>query len=160
MGRSWNHGIGWCSIAFGLLIGLVLGLWSFDGPVAPPGWIGDYTSLPRRLIRLGHIALVALGVIHVLLARELPRLALSPGRRRLVARAMSFGNVALPLTLFAAAVLPPVKYLLPLPATSVFLALALTASASLRGGPEEGEHRDGASIDRSSRPPDRVPART
>jgi hypothetical protein len=40
---------------------------------------------------------------------------------------MNFGNVFLPLTLFAAATYPPLKYLLPLPALGVFLALVAAA---------------------------------
>jgi hypothetical protein len=40
---------------------------------------------------------------------------------------MNFGNVFLPLTLFAAAAYRPFKYFMSAPALAVFLALALTA---------------------------------
>ena len=63
----------------------------------------------------------------VLLARELPRLALSAAMRRTASAAMILGNVLLPPALFAAAACRPCKYLLPVPATAVFAALVLTA---------------------------------
>lgn len=40
---------------------------------------------------------------------------------------MNFGNVFLPLVLVSAAVYQPLKYLLPIPAVSVLVALALMA---------------------------------
>jgi hypothetical protein len=40
---------------------------------------------------------------------------------------MNFGNIFLPLTLFAAGLYHPLKYLMPIPAFSVFVALCLTA---------------------------------
>ena len=30
--------------------------WSFNGPFPPPPGFDDYTSLPRRLVRLAHVA--------------------------------------------------------------------------------------------------------
>jgi hypothetical protein len=50
-----------------------MGLWSFDGPMAPPSWIGEYADTSRRLIRLGHIAFIGLGILDILLANELTR---------------------------------------------------------------------------------------
>jgi hypothetical protein len=43
---------------------------------------------------------------------------------------MNFGNVFLPLTLFAAAAYPPLKYLMPFPALAVFLALVAATFGS------------------------------
>ncbi len=40
---------------------------------------------------------------------------------------MNFANIFLPLTLMAAAAYPPLKYLLPVPATSAFAALSFAA---------------------------------
>ncbi len=113
------------SLAVGAGSGLILGLWSFDGPMAVPVWIGEYGDTSRRMVRLGHIAFFGLGILNILLARELPRLSDRAGR--IASPAMNFGNVFLPLTLFAAAAYPPLKYLLPFPALAVFLALVATA---------------------------------
>ncbi len=124
---EWNRRVGWLSIAAGIGSGLVLGMWSFDGPMDVPAWLGDYSSTGRRLVRLGHIAFVGLGVIDVLLAREMPRLVLSEARRRVAAGAMIFGNVFLPLVLVAAGPWRPVKWLLPVPAVAVFVAISVMA---------------------------------
>lgn len=127
---SLNRLIGWTSTAVGAATGLLLGLWSFDGPVQVPAWLGDYSDTSRRLARLGHIAWFGLGILNLLLARELPELRLNPKAKRLAAWAMNFGNVFLPLTLFAAAYYRPLKYLMPWPALSVLLALTLAACGS------------------------------
>lgn len=122
-----NRVVGWASMVAGAGTGLLMGLWSFDGPVPVPDWIGDYDATARRLIRLGHIAFFGLGILNLLLARELSRLALTQRLVRAAARSMNFGNIFLPVTLFAAAAYHPLKYLLPFPAVSVFVALCITA---------------------------------
>ncbi len=122
-----NRRIAWISLACGALTGLTLGLWSFDGPMPTPALLGEYGDTARRLARLGHIACFGLGFLNLLTARELERSGLGPRSRRLAARAMNFGNLLLPLTLFAAAVYGPLKYLMPVPAIAVTTALAMTA---------------------------------
>lgn len=119
--------VGWVSLAVGIGAGLIMGMWSFDGPVKTPGWLGEYGDTPRRLARLGHIAFIGLGMLNILVARELPHLALGARGRRMAAGTMNFGNVFLPLTLFSAAVFHPAKYAMALPATAVFIAMTLVA---------------------------------
>lgn len=127
---AWNRRVGWVSLAVGVTTGLVMGLWSFDGPVAVPEWLGAYDATSRRLVRLGHIAFLGLGILDILLARELPRLDLGPAAKRVASRAMILGNVLLPVALFAAGACPPLKYVLPVPATAVFVALVLAAKGA------------------------------
>jgi hypothetical protein len=124
-------------MAVGIAGGLVLGLWSFDGPAQVPDWIGDYTSTSRRMIRLAHIALMALGIINILLGRELPDLALGPRIKRAVSVTMNIGNVFLPATLVAGALYMPLKYLMAIPALCVFYAVSTMAYASLRRRQDE-----------------------
>jgi hypothetical protein len=137
LGES-NRRLGWVSTCLGAASGLVLGLWSFDGPVPVPGWLGEYDQTARRLARLGHIAFFGLGILNILVAGELRRRAASP-RRRVASWVMNFGNVFLPLTLFAAAAWRPLKYFMSVPAVAVFVALVLTAYDVCRGGPQDGE---------------------
>lgn len=125
--RDWNRSVGWASIALGILSGLVLGMWSFDGPLDVPHALGAYGDTPRRLVRLGHIAFVGLGILDLLLARELAQSSLGQRARTLAARAMVFGNLFLPPCLIASAFVPELKYLLSIPATSVFVAVLLAA---------------------------------
>ena len=128
-----NRTIGWCSLAAGVATGLVMGLWSFDGPMTTPAWLGEYGDTSRRLARLGHIAFFGLGFINILLARELPQSALSGRARRIASRHMNFGNVVLPITLFIASVWRPAKFALAIPATAVFVALCLAAWGARKG---------------------------
>jgi len=119
--------------------GLVMGLWSFDGPLSVPAWLGDYDDTSRRLARLGHIAFIGLGILNILLARELPAVV-PAARRRLASVAMNAGNVLMPITLFAAAAYRPAKYALAIPSLLVFVALTLVAwsvAAETAGGRRE-----------------------
>jgi hypothetical protein len=111
-------------------VGLVMGLWSFDGPLPTPSWIGDYADTSRRLARLGHIAFIGLGLIDILIERELLRSSLGAAARSVASWAMAFGNVLLPVTLFAAAFYRPAKYAMAVPASAVFLSLVLAALGS------------------------------
>lgn len=122
-----NQTIGWCSLVVGALTGMVMGLWSFDGPMPVPDWVGAYGETPRRLLRLCHIAFFGLGILNILLAQQLPNFRLDEGLKRLAALSMNIGNVFLPLTLLAASAYHPLKYLMAVPATAVVIALALSA---------------------------------
>jgi hypothetical protein len=130
---EWNRRIGWLCTCLGAASGLIMGLWSFNGPFAVPGWLGEYDQVARRLARLGHIAFFGLGILNVLVAAELPRCSLGSATRRVASWAMNFGNVFLPLTLFAAAAYHPIKYFMSIPALAVFVALVLTACGAWRG---------------------------
>jgi len=128
-----NRIVGWASLVLGAGSGLIFGLWSFDGPVSAPASLENYVDLSRRLIRLGHIAFFGLGILNIMLAREASGLAVGAKAKRAALHAMNFGNIALPLTLFAAAVYQPLKYLLPFSALSVFFALSIAAYGVWRG---------------------------
>src|SRR5262245_19086803 len=130
---DWNRRIGWVCACLGTATGLILGLWSFDGPMAVPGWLGDYDQTSRRLARLGHIAFFGLGILNLLLAVEMRRTSLSSLGRRVASWAMNFGNLFLPLTLFAASAYRPLKYSMSAPALAVFIALAVTAYGACCG---------------------------
>ena len=122
-----NRIVGWFSLVAGAGTGVIMGLWSFDGPLPVPSWLGEYGDTSRRLARLGHIACFGLGILNILIAQELPRLSLANRTRKIAANAMNLGNIFLPLTLFAAAAYHPVKYFMSLPASAVSLALVITA---------------------------------
>src|SRR5215468_10169843 len=60
----------WVGILLGFLSGLILGLFFHREQ-----WLGGYASFKRRLYRLGHISLFALGLANLCFyftARELP----------------------------------------------------------------------------------------
>ena len=145
---EWNRRVGWLSTCLGVISGSIMGLWSFDGPFAVPAWLGEYDQTSRRLARLGHIAFFGLGILNLLLASEMRRTSLGTIGRRVASWAMNFGNVFLPLTLFAAAAYRPLKYSMSAPALAVFIALAVTAYGACCG--KMASEPEGPSHDTSS----------
>ena len=69
----WNGNFGWFLILAGVLMGSYMGI-----KFQREDWLGGYFSLPRRMVRLAHVALVALGMLNILFARSLESLKLSP----------------------------------------------------------------------------------
>ena len=132
-----NLAFGWVWITMGFLSGALLGM-GFHRET----FMGGYDSWSRRMARLGHIAFFGLGILNLLLARELAGGvtggAIARGPARLASMTMNFGNVFLPLTLFAASAWRPAKYAMSLPATAVFVALSITAW-QLAAGRKRGE---------------------
>lgn len=128
-----NRRVAWACCATGVLVGLVMGLWSFDGPMPVPSWLGEYGSTPRRLARLGHIAFMGLGILNLLLVQELRVTRLSARLARVASGTMNFGNIVLPVVLLGAALWPPLKYLLSIPASAVFVSLVLAAFGATAG---------------------------
>lgn len=115
----------------GAISGLILGLWSFDGPFPAPEMLADYGSLSRRFMRLGHIAFFGLGLINILMAGRIAATR-RPVLGRTALACMNFGNLLLPPALMAAALHEPLKYLTSLPAFAVSAALAIVATAAVR----------------------------
>jgi hypothetical protein len=64
---------GWCLIAASMQVGLLMGLYAFDGPVPAPSYLGEYNDFPRRLSRLGHAYAIVLGMLSIFLSREMAR---------------------------------------------------------------------------------------
>jgi acyl carrier protein len=130
--RQLSRAIALTSLMLGAASGLFLGLWAFGGPLPKPAWFADYGALSRRLFRLGHIAFFGLGMLNLILTRQLPALALSERSIRNALASMNFGNVLLPPTLLATGVHAPFAYLLPVPALCIFFALAIATFGGWR----------------------------
>jgi len=131
-GPHLNRAIGFTSLLIGIVSGMIIGLWSFGGPLPVPDSIGDYGELPRRFLRLGHIAFFGLGLINLTIAGHCGRLNFDQSARRRTLKLINLGNVGLPPLLLAAAWQPILLYLMPIPVLCVFAALALTAAAAWR----------------------------
>jgi hypothetical protein len=65
---------GWLLIAPSLAVGLAMGMYAFGGPLPSPAFLGAYNDIGRRLVRLGHAYLIILGLLSILVSRELDRL--------------------------------------------------------------------------------------
>ncbi|QDV40420.1 hypothetical protein Enr13x_02260 [Stieleria neptunia] len=61
---------GWFLIAASTSVGMLIGLYAFEGPFPTPGFMGDYNALPRRLTRLAHSYCIVLGMLSIFLSRE------------------------------------------------------------------------------------------
>jgi len=68
----WNETFGWISVLAGLVMGLYMGL-----KFQREDWLGGYNAFPRRMVRLAHVALVALGMLNILYAQSAARHNLS-----------------------------------------------------------------------------------
>jgi hypothetical protein len=134
-----NVRVAWWMIGASMVMGAVLGLWSFGGPLAPPPGFEAFDALPRRLVRLGHIAAVALPALNLLYVPWMARSRWSAPARRLGCALLLFGTLALPSLLVLAAFWDPGRYLLPLPVLALIAAVGfLAAGLRRRRAPEEG----------------------
>jgi hypothetical protein len=131
-----NVRIAWWMIGGSMAVGAVLGLWSFGGPVPAPVGFVAYDDLPRRLVRLGHIAGIALPTLNLLYVPWMARSRWSRATRRTGCRLLLFGTVALPSLLVLTAFWGPGLYLLPAPVAALTVATGLLA-AGLPGGISE-----------------------
>ena len=86
-----NESLGWLGIAMGILGGAMLGL-GYD----QDGWMGGYGSLRRRLLRLGHIAFIALGFLNILYAHSLSRIHLDARSLSIASWCLAMGAFAMP----------------------------------------------------------------
>ena len=126
-----NITFGWLWINAGVISGMIMGLWSFAGPVRAPKGLEDYSSLPRRFVRLGHVAFIALSLINILYGQQLANVNLSPGLMQIGSYAMIFTAIAMPLGCMAAALKNSLKYFLVLPATAFFIATLIMSMGVL-----------------------------
>ena len=118
---NWIFGWAWVMVAF--LSGAVIGV-----KFHREEFMGGYASLRRRLVRLGHICFVALGVLNVLFA-------ISPLAKTSVTSAASIawiaGAVLMPTVCFLSAWQDRFRGLFFLPVLSLLTAVVLTIFGGL-----------------------------
>ena len=127
-----NRLFGWTLFLIGILYGMVIGLFAFNGPLHVSPEFSDYASLPRRFVRFAHIACMALGMVNVQYGHEIDRLALSARRLRLGANCMIAAGVLMPAILTLAAFQPAFKWLLPVPSTATLIAINVVVAGLWR----------------------------
>jgi hypothetical protein len=86
-----NEAFGWLWIGLGFASGAALGM-----GFARDGFLGGYGSWTRRLVRLGHISLVALGALNILFALSLPRIAAPDPWPVVASWSMAAGSILMP----------------------------------------------------------------
>ncbi len=107
----------WIGFLLGGISGAIPGLffYRFD-------WLGGYTSWPRRMIRLGHIAFFGIGFLNLGLGLTATALSIEAKTASLL---MIAGAVAMPLLCYLSAFRPFFRHLFFIPAGSVILSIIL-----------------------------------
>ena len=103
-----------------------MGMWSFNGPFISP--VGDYVSLPRRMLRLSHIAFIALAIINILYGYEIDKVKLKERYKRLGSNCMMYGAILMPLILLSSVFIESFKYLTVIPTILVIVSLIIVAA--------------------------------
>ena len=115
-----NWYAGWLLLLSAFVTGAVLGLYFHRDDF----W-GGYASFRRRIVRLGHIAQAALGLLNVVYALSpWPE----PSRWEAGAAGLAFlvGGVSMPLVCFLTGWRKAFRHLFVIPVTALILAVALT----------------------------------
>ena len=112
---AWSGG--WMLVLAGMVSGAVLGLFFHRA-----SFLGGYDSWARRLLRLGHIACIALGFLNLLASLASWR---DPSLAWPASVALVGGGVAMPLTCWAAAFARPARHLFFLPVASLVTGVTL-----------------------------------
>lgn len=105
--RCMNWNFGWGLLLAGFLSGAILGLGFHRAD-----FLGGYDSFPRRMLRLGHIACCALGMLNLMVA------VAGHASPWLLA-----GGVAMPVVCFLAAWRKPFRHLFVIPVACLLAAV-------------------------------------
>ena len=116
-----NLFVAWLWIFLGFVSGMVLGLFFHR-----ENWLGGYTSLKRRMYRLGHISFFGLGAVNLmfwLTVKSLPFLGLETS---IAAWAFIIGALTMPLCCLIMAHRPRLHFIFAVPVLSLLTAGILT----------------------------------
>ena len=115
-----NWDAGWLLVLGAFASGALLGLGFHRDD-----FLGGYTSLRRRMLRLGHIALAALGLMNVVFALS-PWPAAGSTAASAASLAFVIGGVTMPVVCFLTAWRERFRHLFALPVTALFIAVVCT----------------------------------
>ena len=119
--------IAWVWILLGFASGMLLGL-----GIHKENWLGGYTSLKRRMYRLGHISFFGLGAVNLMFYLTAGRLG--PGALLTASSwAMVAGAITMPLCCMVMAHLPRTRMLFALPVVSLLVGASLVIFSLLQG---------------------------
>lgn len=112
---------GWGMILAGFLVGAGVGLFFHR-----EGFLGGYGSFRRRVLRLGHVALVALGMLNVLFAAGSAGVGGESGLMRAGSAGLITGGVLMPAVCFLTAWRREARHLFVVPVVVLVAAAACT----------------------------------
>lgn len=112
-----NLWAGWTGILVGFLTGAGLGMFFHN-----EDWLGGYQSWERRMLRLGHIACMMLGLINILYFFTAKYMALPTGIQIFSSHFFVLGLISMPLCCWGSAWKKPLRHLFFIPVLSLVLA--------------------------------------
>lgn len=115
---------GWGGLTLGFISGGMIGTRFHQ-----EAWLGGYSSLRRRMVRLGHIAFIGLGFVNVVFALSLAVLPAHEPFVRVSSAGFLLGAATMPLCCFLTAFRESMRVLFAVPVVSL-----ITAAASLMAG--------------------------
>lgn len=124
---AWNLWAGWIGMSLGLVSGALIGLGFHRDEFA-----GGYSSFRRRLLRLGHVAFFALGMINVLFALTLTSSSVTPVSPAIASASLAAASFAMPAVCFLTAWKRPFRHVFPLPVILVAIPFVLLLEGMVR----------------------------
>ncbi|WP_127958617.1 hypothetical protein [Serratia microhaemolytica] len=118
---------GWCGIVVGILMGGIMGMYAFKGPLPAPKGHENYTDLNRRMLRLAHIAFIMLPLISILYGMCIDELQISYLYKYYAVICMMVLSIGIPVLLIASCFYLPFKYLQVIPFSCGLFALIVMA---------------------------------
>lgn len=119
-----NFYFGWGLVLAGFLSGAAIGI-----GYAREDFLGGYASFRRRMVRLGHIALAALGMMNVLFALSAPHVG--PSVVSIASICFIAGGVLMPVVCFLAAWRMHLRHLFVVPVIALMAAVILVLVGGL-----------------------------
>lgn len=105
---------GWGGLGLGFVSGGMIGTRFYRDE-----WLGGYGSLRRRMVRLGHIAFIGLGLVNIAFALSIAALPAPEPLARVSSAGFLVGAATMPLCCFLTAYRERMRILFPLPVTSL-----------------------------------------
>lgn len=124
-----NIAFGWCWLFVGILAAMAMGLYAFK-----VHWLGGYTSLPRRFLRLSHISSMALSLTNIIYGFSLDSANLSVGLKKIGSYLMIMAAICMPLICLLCMWKSIFQSLFFIPALSFAIAVLVMAAGQLKIG--------------------------
>jgi hypothetical protein len=115
-----NIAAAWIGFLLGSMAGAVPGLLFYNRE-----WLGGYTSWPRRMVRLAHIAFFGIALLNIAFAFTIHTLGLE-NHAAVPSVLLIAGAVTMPLICYLSAWKPDFRHAFFIPAMSVILAIVIT----------------------------------
>ncbi len=125
-----NIKFGWIWILLGIISGMFLGMFAFNGPLVLSDKMMDYASLPRRILRLDHISFLALGFLNIAYGVTASILEIKPPK--FLSWLFIWGAIFMSAFLLVTVFYEPFKYALIIPASFLFVAIILFCKLILK----------------------------